>query len=443
MPVTPELELTISITNGTADDQHLSLPQPLSGELSVDAETMENGDTSLGTNGTADDDQHLSLPQSSSGELSVDGENLENGDKSLPISPLEKSDALCGQRHYLHPEVQEKALGFVAEENVAEETQQIIETPKPISTNEPESSTDDKREPESRDEPDGCTSANDVHDISVEENVEEKPRENGWEEKMEGVENCSIEIESSVDSSPDNSSIASRETLEDAPVVHHKYLQNALRRPANSDSTTPSQRLGEKGSRTLTSNRVRNMRFSMRSPPHSLGSLGSLRYANSDQYEEDVKEINISEEDTYNGSVNSFTHDRRDDKGSTTSKSSKLKHASRCNLSNVSIDKIQELELKVEMLEGELREAAAIEISLYCIASEHGSSAQKVHTPARRLSRLYIHASKQWSHERRATTARSIISGLVLAAKACGSDVPRHVNPFLWMKFIIIFLLYM
>lgn len=84
--------------------------------------------------------------------------------------------------------------------------------------------------------------------------------------------------------------------------------------------------------------------------------------------------------------------------------------------------RVQELEDKIEILEKELREVAAMEISLYSIVAEHGSSMHKVHTPARRLSRLYIHGS---SVESKASAARSIVSGLVLVAKACGNDVSR------------------
>ncbi|KAK9290799.1 hypothetical protein L1049_008977 [Liquidambar formosana] len=87
--------------------------------------------------------------------------------------------------------------------------------------------------------------------------------------------------------------------------------------------------------------------------------------------------------------------------------------------------KIEEMEMRIEKLEEELREVAALEISLYSVAPEHGSSAHKVHTPARRLSRLYIHACKHWTQDRRATIARNTVSGLVLIAKSCGNDVPR------------------
>lgn len=86
---------------------------------------------------------------------------------------------------------------------------------------------------------------------------------------------------------------------------------------------------------------------------------------------------------------------------------------------------IEEMESRIEKLEEELREMAALEISLYSVVPEHGSSAHKVHTPARRLSRLYIHACKHWTRNKRATIARNTVSGLVLIAKSCGNDVPR------------------
>jgi hypothetical protein len=88
-------------------------------------------------------------------------------------------------------------------------------------------------------------------------------------------------------------------------------------------------------------------------------------------------------------------------------------------------ENIEELESKIEKLEQELREVAALEVSLYSIVPEHGCSSHKLHTPARRLSRLYIHASKFWSPEKKASVAKNSVSGLVLIAKSCGNDVPR------------------
>ncbi|KAJ6380993.1 hypothetical protein OIU77_029817 [Salix suchowensis] len=87
--------------------------------------------------------------------------------------------------------------------------------------------------------------------------------------------------------------------------------------------------------------------------------------------------------------------------------------------------KIEDMEIRIGKLEAELREVAALEISLYSVVPEHGSSAHKVHTPARRLSRLYIHACKHWTQDKRATIARNTVSGLALISKSSGNDVPR------------------
>ncbi|KAK8955992.1 hypothetical protein KSP40_PGU004093 [Platanthera guangdongensis] len=87
--------------------------------------------------------------------------------------------------------------------------------------------------------------------------------------------------------------------------------------------------------------------------------------------------------------------------------------------------KIEGMELRIEKLEEELMEVAALEISLYSVVPEHGSSAHKVHTPARRLTRLYIHACKHLSQDKRAAIAKNIVSGLVLISRSCGNDIPR------------------
>ncbi|KAG8047750.1 hypothetical protein GUJ93_ZPchr0008g12001 [Zizania palustris] len=85
----------------------------------------------------------------------------------------------------------------------------------------------------------------------------------------------------------------------------------------------------------------------------------------------------------------------------------------------------EELQSKIDNLEQELREVAALEVSLYSVLPEHGSSAHKLHTPARRLSRMYIHASKFWSSDKIASVAKSTVSGLVLVAKSCSNDASR------------------
>ncbi|XP_004234229.2 uncharacterized protein [Solanum lycopersicum] len=87
--------------------------------------------------------------------------------------------------------------------------------------------------------------------------------------------------------------------------------------------------------------------------------------------------------------------------------------------------KIHKLEQRVKMLEEELRESAAIEVGLYSVVAEHGYSANKVHAPARRLSRFYLHAYKENSVLKRGNAAKSAISGIYLVAKACGNDVAR------------------
>lgn len=85
-----------------------------------------------------------------------------------------------------------------------------------------------------------------------------------------------------------------------------------------------------------------------------------------------------------------------------------------------------EWRVRAEMLEEELKEAAAIELSLFSIVAEHSSSVNKVHAPARRLSRLYKNACRAGSQAKRASAARTAVSGLILVSKACGNDVPRY-----------------
>ncbi|GMH24402.1 hypothetical protein Nepgr_026245 [Nepenthes gracilis] len=114
-------------------------------------------------------------------------------------------------------------------------------------------------------------------------------------------------------------------------------------------------------------------------------------------------------------------------------KEAKVYPAERRNITSDS--KIQELEHRIQMLEGELREAAAIEVSLYSIVAEHGSSISKVHAPARRLSRLYFLAGKRSVQLRRSSAARNAVSGLVVVAKACGSDVPRYFRTAIFYLF--------
>lgn len=113
-------------------------------------------------------------------------------------------------------------------------------------------------------------------------------------------------------------------------------------------------------------------------------------------------------------------HPRRDDEKSATFSAINDKK----KLADFSANETK-LENRIAMLEEELREAAAIEASLYSVVAEHGSSSNKVHSPARRLSRFYFHACKLNSPSKRGSAARAVVSGLVLVSKACGNDVPR------------------
>lgn len=90
------------------------------------------------------------------------------------------------------------------------------------------------------------------------------------------------------------------------------------------------------------------------------------------------------------------------------------------------LGRVQQLEHRVMILEGELREAAGLEVGIYSVVAEHGSSMNKVHAPARRLSRLYLNANKHNPKSGRASASKSVVSGLVIIAKACGNDVPRY-----------------
>lgn len=129
---------------------------------------------------------------------------------------------------------------------------------------------------------------------------------------------------------------------------------------------------------------------------------------------EEMKEIDLLDE-TSNG-AQSVASDNE-----TVDTEESGEHIDEANLNQ----KIEEMELRIEKLEEELRDVAALEISLYSVVPEHGSSAHKVHSPARRLSRIYIHACKHWTQNKRATIAKNSVSGLVLVAKSCGNDVSR------------------
>lgn len=138
---------------------------------------------------------------------------------------------------------------------------------------------------------------------------------------------------------------------------------------------------------------------------------------------EEMKEIDLLDE-TSNG-AQSVASDNE-----TVDTEESGEHIDEANLNQ----KIEEMELRIEKLEEELRDVAALEISLYSVVPEHGSSAHKVHSPARRLSRIYIHACKHWTQNKRATIAKNSVSGLVLVAKSSGNDVSRYENCITWYQ---------
>ncbi|XP_073131137.1 uncharacterized protein [Henckelia pumila] len=88
-------------------------------------------------------------------------------------------------------------------------------------------------------------------------------------------------------------------------------------------------------------------------------------------------------------------------------------------------DSKNEWKTRIEMLEEELKEAAAIEVGLYSVVAEHASSGNKLHAPARRLSRFYSNICREGSQAKRSSAARAVVSGLILVSKSCGNDVPR------------------
>ncbi|MBA0654847.1 hypothetical protein Goklo_021760 [Gossypium klotzschianum] len=56
------------------------------------------------------------------------------------------------------------------------------------------------------------------------------------------------------------------------------------------------------------------------------------------------------------------------------------------------------------------------------------SSANKVHTHAWCLSRLYIHACKHWSGDKQAMITKNTVSGLILITKSCCNDASSCWN---------------
>ncbi|MQM20763.1 hypothetical protein Taro_053791 [Colocasia esculenta] len=260
---------------------------------------------------------------------------------------------------------------------------------------------------------------NDLSGNSAHEELLERTRDKSLPEyAAEKVnQNNSVEIKCSNDNSNGLPPSVQASNLERSTVNQQFAIsQKASEKEVNANTpvygTFSQTKVG-----SFTSEKLKNM-MSVQLP---LSMVESDLSNTNDHFTEEVKETEILE-DAHHGSRTFNMVAGTDNQGGTGRSSDK--HIPRNIENSYSDDKIEELEHRVAMLEAELREAAAIEISLYSFLAEHGSSGQKVHAPARRLSRLYSHASKL-SHERRASAARSAVSGLVLVAKACGNDVPR------------------
>ncbi|KAJ3677634.1 hypothetical protein LUZ60_003358 [Juncus effusus] len=105
------------------------------------------------------------------------------------------------------------------------------------------------------------------------------------------------------------------------------------------------------------------------------------------------------------------------------------------NNNEVLHQKTEELEMKLERMEMELCEAGVVEFAIYSVVSVHGGPDYKVHTPARRLCKVYVYACENWSKGKIGSLSRNVVSGLGLVAKSCGNDVSRLT---FWLSNIIV-----
>lgn len=217
--------------------------------------------------------------------------------------------------------------------------------------------------------------------------------------RNEEVEKFPIQVQKQT-GHPENLSLSSDLPREQSPSLppHNAFRSGRKMSFAYGMTESNQRQFGERTYSTLTTDRARNARFSMRVPDVN-GSIINKKV--------DSQDIAI-------------THENK------ASVDDGLQVQEPIRISNNRNDnKVRELELKIELLEAELREAAAAEIGLYSIIAEHGSSVNKVHTPARRLSRHFVHALKNCSRDKMGSAARNTTSGLVLVAKACGYDIAR------------------
>lgn len=183
--------------------------------------------------------------------------------------------------------------------------------------------------------------------------------------------------------------------------------------------------------KSLQDSKAKNLKV----PVKSISDSTVCPVTEDEKFVEEVKEISVSESLSTNVE-NGASDETNSNSEEGVSKEENMKIIFAEARAAVADEKVKQMELEIEKLEGELREAAAIEAAVYSVAAEHGGSSHKIHSPARRLARFYIHACKHWSQDRRAGAARNAVSGLILAAKACGHDVPRLT--FWWSNTVVL-----
>ncbi|XP_020523426.1 uncharacterized protein LOC18435123 isoform X2 [Amborella trichopoda] len=234
----------------------------------------------------------------------------------------------------------------------------------------------------------------------------------------------------------ENSSHAMAESEEPIPEVKQlpKMSQGSFIKSTKTGNDLQSNNWGAPSNPRISTESQTQYKMTSVNHPHESSVCVSSETDDDNVEVEEVKEIDVLG-DSPNDKI-LRNNKQRPNLHESSVNSHKAKYVSRERSSIFSDTKIQRLELKIEALEAELREAAATEVALYSIVAEHGSSSHKVHAPARRLSRLFIHACKHWPTYRRASTAKSIVSGLVLVAKACGNDVPRLT--FWWSNYVVL-----
>ncbi|XP_031487628.1 uncharacterized protein LOC116255776 isoform X1 [Nymphaea colorata] len=298
------------------------------------------------------------------------------------------------------------------------------------------------------DKPDEAIGGKDTHEMRIEQNDDIKEDfssdgEKGTKEKHLVNKNNGTSKEDESDCEPGRDSVSSYEggnvavkerPAEKSTKSYMKPIRNLAQEGGSRASRTFSdqQELNKSKPRSVRGT-PRNASKSIRggsgakSKPHadnrpkntkSSTKSSSEQSGSDDRPSEEVKETDLLEDEP-NGTASIGTDDEANDVEDHALDENKVI----CTANHV--QKIEEMEVKMEKLEEELRETALLEVALYSVVAEHGSSAHKVHAPARRLSRMYIHACKHWSAESKGTVAKSAVSGLVLIAKACGNDVPR------------------